>query len=91
MLNGSGNRMPTRWNPLNIPQLVKVQENANEIRVDKVDSSLTYFGSTTFGSAEDEAKWFISRITKSGNITSVDLASDGFNQVWNDRASLTYN
>ncbi len=91
MQNGSGNRMPTRWNPLNLPSLVKIQENANKIRVDKVSSTVTYFGSTTFGAQEDEAKWFISRITKAGTITSVDLASDQFNQVWNDRATLDYN
>lgn len=83
--------MPTRWNPLNLPTLVRIQENANKIRVDKVSSSLTYFGSTTYGASEDEPKWFISRITKSGTITSVDLASDQFDQVWSDRASLSYN
>lgn len=83
--------MRTNWNPLNLPTLVKIQENANKIRVDKVDTATSYFGQATRGTAESSAGWYISRITKSGTITSVDLASDGFDQIWDDRASLTYN
>ena len=84
-------RMATRGNPLNLPTLVKVLENANKLRVDKVDSTLTYFGQSYYGAETDEAKWFISRITKSGTLTFVDLASEGFDQIWDDRASLNYN
>ena len=84
-------RMPTRGNILNLPSLVKVLENSNKLRVDKVSSSLTYYGQSTYGAGTNEAKWFISRITKSGDVTSVDLASDAFDKIWDDRASLTYN
>lgn len=84
-------RMATRGNVLNLPQLVKVLENANKLRVDKVSTTLTYFGQSTFGAGTSEPKWFISRITKSGTLTSVDLASEAFDQIWDDRLSLTYN
>ena len=84
-------RMATRGNVLNLPTLVKILENANKLRVDKVDTTLTYFGQSTFGAGTNEAKWFISRITKNGTLTSVDLASDAFDQVWDDRLSLSYN
>jgi len=84
-------RMATKGNILNLPTLVKVLENANKLRVDKVSSTLTYYGQSTYGAETDEAKWFISRISKSGTITSVDLASDTFDQIWDDRLTLTYN
>ena len=84
-------RMATKGNVLNLPQLVKILENANKLRVDKISTTLTYFGQSTLGAGTNEAKWFISRITKSGTLTSVDLASDAFDQVWDDRLSLTYN
>lgn len=90
MGNATG-RMATRGNALNIPQLVKILENGNKLRVDKVSSTLTYFGSSNYGAGTDEAKWFISRVTKSGTVTSVDLASDSFNQIWDNRTSLVYN
>jgi len=91
MTNGSGNRMRTNWNPFNLPTLVKVLDNANKLRVDKVSSALTYYGQSTYGAATSEPKWFISRISKAGTLTSVDLASDQFNQIWDNRTSLTYN
>ena len=84
-------RMSTRGNLLNLPSLVRVLDNANKLRVDKVSSSLTYYGQSVYGAGTDEAKWFVSRITKSGAVTSVDLASDQFNQIWDNRASLSYN
>jgi len=84
-------RIPTKWNPLQIPEYVRVLEDSLKTRVDKVSSSLTYHGQAVRGTATSAAGWFITRITKSGTVTSIDLASSGFDQVWDDRASLTYN
>ena len=83
-------RMATRWNPNQIPQIVSVLENSIKERVDQVSADLVYYGQAYRDTGEDQAGWFISRVTKSGTTTSIDLASNGFDQIWNSRASLTY-
>lgn len=59
--------------------------------VDDAGGGITYQGFTTPGSATSAALWMIRRITIVGALTTIEHANGGtFDQVWDDRASLTY-
>lgn len=62
------------------------------MNIDEVDSSTTYIGKAFPGSATTDALWQIKRIVVNGTVTSITYAGgdDAFNQVWDDRASLSY-
>jgi hypothetical protein len=70
---------------------VSIVEKTLKTRTDQVDSNTVYYGQALFGAEESDNVWFITRVTKNGNITLTDLASSGFDQVWDDRLTLTYN
>lgn len=60
--------------------------------VDEASSTVTYIGKAQPGSLENAAVWQIKKITISGTETITTYA-DGdadFNNVWDDRASLSY-
>lgn len=60
--------------------------------IDEVNGNLTYIGFAKLGSGTDEAKWQIFRINKTGSVTLIQYA-DGdvrFNNIWDNRASLSY-
>lgn len=62
------------------------------LEYDYVDSTTSYRGEAEPGSATSAAAWRISKITVSGDdltITWADGSAD-FNQIWDDRASLSY-
>jgi hypothetical protein len=61
-------------------------------RIDEASATVTYVAKAEPGTLNDEAGWQIQRITVSGNVTSIEWADGnaGFDNVWNDRASLTY-
>lgn len=60
--------------------------------VDEVSKSLMYVGKAKIGSLQDSSVWQIQKITVTGSITLIQYADgDGnFDNVWNDRASLSY-
>lgn len=61
-------------------------------RIDEVSSSVTYVGKAVAGTSNATAAWQIYRLTTSGSSTTIEYA-DGdvsFNNVWNNRASLSY-
>lgn len=60
--------------------------------VDEADASTTYVGEAATGTALGAASWRIKRLTQSGTVLLTEWADgDGlFNNVWNNRASLTY-
>ena len=59
--------------------------------IDEADANTTYVGEATIGTELSEAKWRIYRVKTSGTVTSIRYpGSYAFDQVWNDRASLTY-
>lgn len=66
------------------------------VLVDEVDSSTTYVGEAVINLGDkalpSEAKWRIRKITVSGTITTISWANntDGFTEIWDDRASATY-
>jgi hypothetical protein len=71
---------------------IKVGSVSYTVRLDKVSSSLTYIGYAVPGSSESASVWMIRRLSKSGNVTTIDFAdSDSqFNNIWANRTGLTY-
>ncbi len=61
-------------------------------KVDVVDSTTTYLGEAAFNSQTSSAVWRINRITTVGTVTTIDWAdgNDEFDNVWDNRASLSY-
>lgn len=62
------------------------------IRIDTVSSTLTYIGEASVGANNSDAIWRIRKLETVGTVLSVQWA-DGdfqFDNVWDNRASLTY-
>ena len=58
-----------------------------------IGATAIYVGHAVSGAATSAAKWYIKKITlSSGNPTASERVGGiiKFNQVWDDRASLTY-
>ena len=62
------------------------------LAVDEIDGTTTYIGMAKAGTGTDEARWQIRRITKTGTVTLFEFAdsNDRYDNVWDDRVSLTY-
>lgn len=62
------------------------------VRLDEVSSSITYVGRAAVGTATSAASWQVQRISVSGVVTAIEWADgDGlFNNVWDNRAALSY-
>ena len=63
------------------------------VQVDFISSSsYVYKGYAAVGSSKANPVWLISRISLlDGNAGTVEYASSSYNQIWNNRAALTYN
>ncbi len=63
------------------------------LRIDEVSTTLTYVGYVqNIGASESGAIWKIKKIQQTGTVWKITYA-DGdqlFDNVWSDRASLTY-
>jgi hypothetical protein len=62
------------------------------VRLDQVSDTLFYVGKALIGKVDADANWLIIRYTQTGSILKSEYAngSEAFNQVWNNRATLTY-
>lgn len=62
-------------------------------RVDEASATVTYVGQAQDGSDIADPVWQIQRITSSGGATEIEWAdgNNDFDNVWDDRSSLTYN
>ena len=62
------------------------------LRLDEASSTVTYIGESAPGVAESAAAWRIKRMTTSGSVLKIDWAdgNENYDNVWTDRASLTY-
>jgi hypothetical protein len=62
------------------------------VRLDEVSDTLFYVGKALIGKVNSDANWLIIRYTTVGNVLMSEYAngSEAFNQVWNNRATLTY-
>ena len=62
------------------------------VRLDQVSDTLFYVGKALIGSVDSDSLWQIVRYTQTGSILKSEYANggEGFNEVWNNRATLTY-
>jgi hypothetical protein len=62
------------------------------VRLDQVNDNLFYVGKALIGSIDSDSTWQIVRYTQTGTILKSEYAngSEVFNQVWDDRTTLTY-
>jgi hypothetical protein len=60
--------------------------------VDEVSGNLTYIGIAKLGTPDASTGWQILRIQKTGSVTTLQYADGNarYDNIWNDRASLTY-
>lgn len=62
------------------------------VRLDEVSDTLFYVGKALIGKVDADANWLIIRYTTVGNVLMSEYAngSEAFDQVWDDRTTLTY-
>jgi hypothetical protein len=62
------------------------------VRLDVASTTVTYIGIAPIGVGDTNASWSIRRITTSGAVQSIQWAdgNDKFDNVWSNRAALTY-
>ena len=76
-----------------VPGLVVVNQDAVELlRTDVAGAGVTYNGYALTGTLNTANSWKIARVTVVGAITTIEYAdgNSGFDNIWNDRATLTY-
>jgi hypothetical protein len=73
-------------------EAVATVSGAQAIRIDEYSATVTYVGKAATGSAEGSAVWQIQRLTESSGDLTVEWAdgNDSFDNVWTNRASLSY-
>jgi len=59
-------------------------------RFDNTIATTLYLGEAVIGSSDSSAVWKIKRVDISGTLISIKYASSNYDQIWNNRASLTY-
>ena len=62
------------------------------VRLDQVSDNLFYVGKALIGANESSSVWQVVRYTQTGTILKSEYANgnEAFDQVWNDRTTLTY-
>ena len=68
---------------------VTLEDSSSGLIVDQATSTTIYLGEGLFGALTSEAKWKIKKIDLSSGVR-ITSASVDFNQIWDNRASLTY-
>jgi hypothetical protein len=68
---------------------VTTESDSSGLRVDQANSTTIYLGEGLFGALTSEAKWLIKKIDLTNGVV-ITAASQDFNQIWDNRASLTY-
>jgi hypothetical protein len=90
---------PTNSYPVHVTRLTTGAEiqsvNAMLPMVSNMDddgAGTVYTAYALRGAADSDAAWFIMKQVTSGNVTTIRFASDPFvmDQVWDNRASLTF-
>ena len=67
-------------------------DSGKAIRVDDASATVTYVGESAIGIAESAAFWKIKRLTTTGTVLDIKWADGNelFDNVWSNRASLSY-
>ena len=68
---------------------VTLEDSSSGLIVDQATSTTIYLGEGLFGALTSEAKWKIKKIDLSSGVR-ITSASTDFDQIWDNRASLTY-
>lgn len=79
----TGNADAARLNAQDLKTIIKR-------KIDTVNTYLKYVGEAGPGALDSEAVWRIRREITQGALTTISYASPAFDQVWDDRATLTY-
>lgn len=68
------------------------EDSVEALRIDEVSAALSYIGYALPGSDNADPVWKIAKISVSGTVTTIQYADSNkeFDNVWDDRASLTY-
>lgn len=63
-----------------------------KLKFDEVSSSVSYKGEAAPGASTSAAQWRIAKITTTGNDIDITWAdgNTGFDNIWDNRASLSY-
>lgn len=71
--------------------ILPTQSNETALQIDETGTT-TYIGRAKIGTAGSVAAWQIRRIVSSGTIDSFQYANGSrrYNQIWDNRSSLTY-
>lgn len=71
-------------------QHVQLETNA-AIRIDEASATITYVGKAKIGTSPGQAFWQVFKIdTTSGTIITWADSDDNYDNIWDDRATLTY-
>ena len=64
----------------------------SSVLIDDEDQTAIYIGLAPFGSSTGQRTWQIRKIDRSTSVTSIYYAdgNDYFDNIWDDRGSLTY-
>jgi len=73
-----------------LPRTINPGGGGVQQKIDEPDANTTYIGFAPRGDATSASTWLIKKISVSGTVTTTAWASTEFDQVWDDRASLTY-
>lgn len=76
-----------------VAQDVATSSTAMATIVDEASATVTYVGKAKIGAAQASALWQIAKITESGSTILTTTWADGnsnFDNIWNDRAGLSY-
>lgn len=67
-------------------------DSQKALRLDEVSSTLTYVGDAAVGVTDSAAAWRIKRLLTTGTVLEITWAdgNEFYDNVWDDRASLTY-
>ncbi len=67
-------------------------DSQKSIRVDDATSTVTYVGDAAIGVGESDATWRIKKLETVGTVLKITWAdgNERYDNVWADRASLTY-
>lgn len=67
-----------------------VEKPSRRLEADVVSPTLVYIGECLIGGSSSSAVWRISKIDTTLGASVKFAGSGGFNQIWDDRAFLTY-
>jgi len=71
---------------------IEVRSFSMKSIVDEASSTVTYVGEASTGTAVGAASWRIKRLTQAASVLTIEWAdgNGNFDNVWSDRASLSY-